>query len=411
MRVTHVTTSSVGGAGIAARRLNDALNSIGVHSSLFSGSKFESRSGDSVINIEKSAVDSLKSKVITFGQQKLVQKGADLVTLFSISTCSLDEILQTKPDIIHLHSYYNLLSGSDIEKLIQTNLPIFITLHDERVLTGGCHCTNGCINFQKSCLNCPQTRKVFHKSIAQNHMKWRKLLSQKAITLVAPSEWMASQVRASGLGLAGRLVHVRNPVPDHAKNFEFEEIPSRATSEYIITFVSHNLMNSYKGIENILNCISQHSSEFRKANIRFKFVGNGPKLQIKNVDFDQLPLLDEDELFEIFKATDLLLVPSKSDNSPNIIFEAALFGTPFLGSNRTGLPELANMFNLPIFDFGNSASLFEAIMTIKNQLITRKKIRSIALENVSPALIALKMQNLYQEKLIEVSETRVAKES
>jgi glycosyltransferase involved in cell wall biosynthesis len=170
-------------------------------------------------------------------------------------------------------------------------------------------------------------------------------------------------------------------------------------------------MNSYKGIENIIKCISQFSREFREHNIKFKFIGNGPDLRIEGVDFVQVPLLSEKDLYEIFKTTDLLLVPSKSDNSPNIIFEAALFGTPFLGSNRTGLPELAKMFDLPTFEFGNTVSLFEGIMEIKSQVISRQKIRNIALEHTNPKSIALKMRNLYQEKLTDVKETRADKES
>jgi glycosyltransferase involved in cell wall biosynthesis len=170
------------------------------------------------------------------------------------------------------------------------------------------------------------------------------------------------------------------------------------------------LQNSYKGIKNILECISIYSSELNKNNIFFRFVGNGPKLKIEGVQYRQYPNLSEGDLIEIYKSTDLLLVPSKTDNSPNVIFEAAMCGTPFLGSNRAGLPELSELFGFSSFEYGNPESLYNAIVEATNAVTNSLKIRNLAFENVDPQTIAETLKGLYQRKLIESVSRRSSKD-
>lgn len=411
MRVTHLATSTVGGAGIAARRLSQALNLIGVESVLISGDRTRNINDSHEFIAKKSSRQIFTSKALTLSQKIFVQSGDDLVTPYSIRTLNLESILKTNPDIIHIHSFYNLLSESEIEKIVNLGIPVFITLHDERILTGGCHCTNECINFQSNCEKCPQTKMIFHKVISDRKLKWRKLLNQnKSINLICPSDWVASQVKRAGVNLENQTVTIRNPISPGYLNIQTEDSIETDSSPYVVTFISHNLDNSYKGLDNILKCISEYSNELSAENIHFRFVGSGSRLTITGVQFEQLPILNESEMIEMYKTTDLLIVPSKTDNSPNIIFEAAMCGVPFLGSNRTGLPELSEIFNLPTFEFGNPKSLLRAILSVKSSPIDKQLIRSLALEHVDPHKVAIKLKSLYQMKLTEADSTRSSKE-
>ena len=59
-------------------------------------------------------------------------------------------------DIVNLHWINGaFLSLNSLEKLKQLNKPIVWTQHDMWAFTGGCHYTDGCVNFIKSCSNCP----------------------------------------------------------------------------------------------------------------------------------------------------------------------------------------------------------------------------------------------------------------
>jgi glycosyltransferase involved in cell wall biosynthesis len=404
-------TSTVGGAGIAAKRLNRALNEIGVESLLITGDKVIAKDEQFQMTITKSMKTILKSKFVTLGQRELVQSGEDLITTFSTRALKIESVLETNPDIIHIHSFYNLLNDSEIRKIIGTKIPIIFTLHDERVLTGGCHCTDGCSNFRSACIKCPQTRGIFHNRVSTEKVYWNEILNQnQSITLVCPSDWMASQVTSSGLAHLERLTIIRNPASMKYIETELAEPINASRKKFVITFISHNIHNPYKGIENLLTCISMYSKELQTENIVFRFVGNGLKPDIPLALREFLPSLSEMEMIEMYDTSNLLIVPSRSDNSPNVIFEATLRGKPFLASNRTGLPELSALFGMPSFDFGNPTSLFNAILKIKSMKFDAIQLRKLSLDLVDPQKTANKMKNLYQAKLAEARDTRSANE-
>ena len=402
MKIVHIATSLIGGAGIAAKRLNEALNDIGVNSTLISNKLNDDVNSSNFLSVNKSNIDTLKSKVLTLGQQKIVQNGDDLLTPFSTSTLDLQEVFNLAPDVIHIHSFYNLLKTKDIEILINSGIPIIFTLHDERILTGGCHCTNGCNHFESKCESCPQSRMGFRHFISKERLYWRRILEEEnRVTLVCPSKWMVEQVKKAGLISITHPEVIRNPISASYLDSRICERAEEIDSKYTITFVSQNIRNSYKGLDNILECIAIYSNDFVKRNIQFKFVGHGAELDIRDVSYTQYPNLSEEDLIEVYRSTDLLLVPSKTDNSPNVVFEAALCGASFLGSNRAGLPELSDMFGNRTFEYGNPHSLFKAILEVKNSAPDRAIVRNIALENVEPQKIAKTVKDLYHKKIAE----------
>ncbi len=411
MKITHLVTSTVGGAGIAAKRLNQSLNEIGVESLLITGDKNLGVDEQFQATVSKSKATILKSKAVTLGQREFVQRGEDLITTFSTRTLQLERVLESNPDIIHIHSFYNLLNVSEIERIVSTEKPIVFTLHDERILTGGCHCTIGCLKFMSDCNMCPQTKGLFHPHVSSEKLIWNELLSKnKLISLVCPSDWMANQVKKSGLAQEDKLKVIRNAASNRYVDTELVDPPRSNEEKYVISFISHNINNPYKGIENILACVSMFSKELEDENILFRFVGNGLKPDIPFNLAEFLPILSETQMIEMYDTTNLLIVPSRSDNSPNVIFEATLRGKPFVASNRTGLPELSQIFGMPSFDFGNPSSLFNAIMTIKSKKIDGNRLRNLSLELVHPQKTANAMKNLYQEKLIDALSTRSANE-
>lgn len=402
MKIVQIATSTTGGAGIAAIRLNQALNEIGVDSLLISHKFNDGIKYANFLSVNRTKTQSFKSKVLTFSQQRIVQNGDDLLTPFSTSTLDLKAILNLAPDLIHIHSFYNLLKTKDIENLMKSGIPIIFTLHDERILTGGCHCTNGCNHFEAKCENCPQSRMGFRHLISKERMYLRRILEvENRITLVCPSKWMLEQVKKAGLTPITHPEVIRNPV---SASYLDSGICKRAVeidSKYTVTFVSQNIWNSYKGLDNILDCIEIYSDDFVRRKIHFRFVGHGAKLNISDVSYMQYPNLNEKDLIEVYRSTDLLLVPSKTDNSPNVVFEAALCGASFLGSSRAGLPELSNLFGSRTFEYGNPHSLYKAIVEAKNSAPDRATVRNIALENVEPQKIAKAVKELYNKKIAE----------
>jgi hypothetical protein len=160
MKIAQITTSTSGGAGLAAVRLSDALNVVSQESTV-------------VTQRTKDSGTSYKSKAITLLQSQLVQKGPELVTTFS-STLIRTESFKNY-DILHFHGIYNLMSIADLLKLAKERR-IVITLHDQRLLTGGCHYSQECTQYKRKCSECPQVRSAFRKFVEKEKHRVNDLL-------------------------------------------------------------------------------------------------------------------------------------------------------------------------------------------------------------------------------------------
>jgi len=401
MKVLQIATSTNGGAGIAARRLNAALNTIGINSLLLSGSLTHLSINQNEIIVKKSFISRNLSRVLTAFQAKILQKRNFLMTTLSLEMITIEKILAHKPDIIHLHTFYNLLSTKTIAEICNSGIPTFISLHDERFYTGGCHHAMGCSQYQESCSNCPETRQIFKKLVVgAQHNLTVTFKNNQTLTVIAPSEWISRRAKSSSALKFVEVVKVNNPVSldfiEKSKNLRKPKNPSKP---YLVTFVAQDLYSSFKGITTLLQCISQNESEFAKQNIKFVFVGSGPEVQIGNLKSRQYEKIESLNIADIYSESDLLIVPSLIDNSPNVIFEALVCGTPFVGSNQGGIPEIAEVFGMETFVYGDPDSMYGAIIKQKNARLDSNLIRENALALVHPELVAKKISKLYLSKL------------
>lgn len=113
-----------------------------------------------------------------------------------------------KPDIVHLHTlhgnYLNLPILMDYLK--NAGVPVVWTLGDCWPFTGHClhYAMEGCVRFRTGCHHCPNKRRepasLLLDRSRQNWLSKRDILTAfEALTLVAPSEWMAGELRKSFL--------------------------------------------------------------------------------------------------------------------------------------------------------------------------------------------------------------------
>lgn len=405
MKVLQIATSTDGGAGIAARRLNEALNLIGLDSVLLSGSAPKLRKNQDEITVIKKFKTRNLSRVVTVLQAKFVQKRNSLMTPFSLETTSTFEILKLKPDIIHLHTFYNLLSAKTISKICNLGIPIFITLHDERFYTGGCHYAQGCSNYEQSCCNCPEAKPMFRKVTVRSQNDLALAFNQNQHPVViAPSEWISRRAGRSAVLGSSEIYKVNNPLSvEFIEKSKRPRITREDSSPYIITFVAQNLTNPFKGLETLLKCIRKYEQQFISQNIKFVFVGKGPEIDIGPLKYHQYDKIDSSKMIDIYHRSDLLIVPSLVDNSPNVIFEALACGTPLVGSDQSGIQEILSDFRMESFVYGDVDSMYQAIKKQKFAQVDSIQIREAALEIVHPVAVAEKIFNLYAMKSTEAS--------
>lgn len=321
LRIAQISTSSTGGAGIAAMRLNDGLRAWNIESTIINPSNSSMTNGSEFI-----------SKLTTVLQASVTRELYGIATPYSISKIDRDDLIRNF-DVLHIHNWYNLLSIKDL-KYLGDRMPLVFSMHDERLLTGGCHMTLGCYRFTDTCKKCPAV--VIRKStISQAKQSISELLVDiPKFEVITPSHWMKSQLDLAYQNLSSACTIIPNIISHpETKSFEFE------SNEILnVIFISANLSTPVKGLKDLITAIVDFNLTSK---IRLHLVGiDHIKTLPKNLNFNFYGRVAPSEVSKIMENSDLLVVPSLTENSPNVIAEAQLLGLPVLASNVGGNPEL-----------------------------------------------------------------------
>lgn len=340
IRVAHFSTSESGGAAIAAQRLNRLLINGGIQSQLFTRTNLGPFDHTKIQKYGRLYLGKLITKI----QEVLSVKKYGILTPVSISAINIKKVLNSNYDIIHIHNWYNLFSEGDLAKIAK-KVPLVLTLHDERILTGGCHVTLGCRNFTKNCNNCPGI-KIPRVSLAPfTHSLESATKGDFGVTLICPSHWIASQANVSKYIAGVKSVSVipnAIDVPTDFKDLLFNRKSSKTVN---LLFVAANIKAHVKGLSFLLSTLSKYSSEFKESTgitLNLTVIG-GPResnLIQKDLQVKYLGSHSPQGISSLMKDFDFLIVPSYSENLPNVISEAQLVGLPVIASNMAGIPEL-----------------------------------------------------------------------
>jgi glycosyltransferase involved in cell wall biosynthesis len=393
MKVVHISTSDKGGAGIAAVRLHTALLSAGIESVLLTKYKF-------VNDIKNHFTLNPKSQFIFKLLDKIgiTKKGSAAFTLkhlanrpagfeyFSFPYSVID--IANHPsvilaDIIHLHWVSDgfLDFASFFEKL---NKPVVWTLHDMNPFTGGCHHSDDCLGFTNSCFNCVQLKGTIDEGYADVILRYKQNALSKInpgkIKIIAPSQWLLKRSMQSVLFSRFQHQLIRNVV-DGEKFILLDRLKSRTEfnlpfDKRIILFVANDIDNPRKGIAYL-----KHAMEFFPHAIVCGIGKNNSTLDFKNF-VDMGYITDSNKLASLFNAVDVFVLPSLAENFPNTICESLLCGTPVVGFDIGGIPELINNNNGRLAVYKDVTSLVSSIEEIfKNpEKFDRIEIRNAALK-------------------------------
>ncbi len=336
MKVLQISTSTSGGAGLAAKHLSGLLNSTGVDSRLITRESLPG-SQNKIANLE-----SISGKFATLYQRSILSNNFDLVTPISIGHELMQTILNFKPDVVHIHNWYNLLSINQIAS-IGGAFPIVFTLHDERLLTGGCHITLDCNQFSNGCRSCPAVvwnKKLISRSYLKSMEAFRTI---KRFGILAPSNWLIEKAKLS-------------PILQDAVNFEtipnvsviedfslFNRSSGDSQGHLRLIFVAADLSAKVKNLRIALEAVNLYSKHSKFNKITLTIVGkNFPTEIVPYGSFEVIhhSYLETSSLMEILRSSDVIVISSRSENSPNIIPEAQLNGVVVIASSVGGIPEL-----------------------------------------------------------------------
>ena len=254
-------------------------------------------------------------------------------SLFNRNMLTDDFLIQfkSKNTILHFHNFYNLTDQKTIFALVNKGYNVVVTLHDQRMLTGGCHYAFECRGFESNCSNCPQVASPL-KFLVTKNMRDTKELSKEIdnLYLIAPSKWMRDQVIQAKLVTSNRVRFIPNSLgTDFTSQVQNRKIFKDA-GIFKLGIASMDLHSYIKGGD----IIKKLAAEVTESRLPLEFV------KMRDFEGDIGP-----EKF--WESIDCLLVLSRADNSPNVIHEAKNFGIPVVGSMLGGITELLD----PDFDY------------------------------------------------------------
>ncbi|HEU0046046.1 MAG TPA: glycosyltransferase family 4 protein [Nitrososphaera sp.] len=352
MKILHLSTFDVtGGAARSAYRIHSGLRRLGYDSQMFVAGR---KSHDPTVTVFARSKRVLPRLERALRRRRIKRPMARYPALRSNSyeiftdnrTIYGSDVVTQLPacGVIHLHWIANFIDYSSFFGAV--NKPMVWTLHDMNPFTGGCHYDNGCGKWRNGCGGCPQLASDKHNDLSRQI--WRrkekifKQIEKDQLHIVVPSEWMAREVKHSPI--LGQFPVTIIPYGldldcfasrDRTVSRNVLGVPLEAR---VMLLLGDSLKNKRKGFGLLSEIL-----------IGLKDV---PRLVVISVGGDHLPLevnvphvhlgfIESERILSlVYSAADVFVVPSLQDNLPNTVLESLACGTPVVGFDVGGIPEL-----------------------------------------------------------------------
>jgi len=354
LKVLHVNTYDiVGGAARAAYRLHKGLCRLEQESYMLVA---ERRSEDSSVSNFKPPTD-LPSRLRRRFRSKLIDRcfaryRASRPTGYELfsddrSQYGIDLLKQLPQcDAVNLHWIAGYVDYQSFFAKVPERTPVVWTLHDMNPFTGGCHYDHGCSRYKDKCGACPQLgsndRNDLSNQIWKRKYKTFKRIPPNKLHIVALNQWMADEVKKSSLLRRFPISIIPNGLDtevftprDSNVARDALEIPREAK---VILFIAGSLNNRRKGFDMVLQALAGMSD---LPSLFLLTLGSGkPSVEFPIPNLHLGHIANERLLSLVYSAADLFVIPSLQDNLPNTVLESLSCGTPVVGFDVGGIPEM-----------------------------------------------------------------------
>jgi glycosyltransferase involved in cell wall biosynthesis len=352
MRVIHLSTyDTKGGAAGSAYRLHGGLQAAGVESMMFVRSK--QSDDDSVVQHEQATSwmsrfrRRLRREKIRFDFWRYQDTLPDGLELFSDDRAPyhLHDLKVFEPDILNLHWVANFVDYRHFFEECAGDTPVVWRLSDLNPFTGGCHYDQGCGKYKERCGACPQLGSTSEDDLSRAIWNRKReafgALHDDQLHFVAPIEWIRDQVQASPLTDRFSATVIPNGLdvdlfrPRESQSLRSSmEIPSH---HRIVLFVAQSTQNHRKGFD----LLAESLSDLGQDDVTLLSIG-GEKPELETtLSHLHLGTIESDLLLSVFYSlADLFVIPSRQDNLPNTVLESMACGTPVVGFDTGGIPDM-----------------------------------------------------------------------
>lgn len=360
MKISILNSLYVGGAANSARRLHEGLRLIGVDSTFFNTTVEDDRCYVRKCEVQR------KTTLERFGgkaKRLLSRASLGLYSPFRttkvlpghelFSDCvpthtSFDFSVALTCDVLNLHWVAQSFDIIKVLRNVGARMPIVWTLHDMRPFTGGCHYDDNCGKYKSFCRSCPQLVSPGERDSSNINFSAQKQamlgLSDTDIHVVAPSKWMMQCVKESALLGRFNCSHIPYGVcTDTFKPFakcQARKLLGLPNDAFILLFVAASVANFRKGLDLLLESVEHLRGASQELILLSVGGGAGPKFvgSIRHIHYGSLA--NDSLLAAVYSAASVFVIPSRQDNLPNTMIESISCGTPVVGFNVGGIPDV-----------------------------------------------------------------------
>lgn len=309
-----------------------------------------------------------------------------------------------KPDVVHLNNVHTQLSPVMAELAHQRGIKVVWTLHDYKLLCPRYDCLkNGnticetCFNGdKKACLDnkCMKGSKLASFIGYKEAVVWnRERLEACTDVFICPSQFMADKMVQGGFSKSKMYTlcnfidvkKCRYSHTDLTDSTAFVLLPKKEDYYCFIGRLSHE-----KGAKTLIEAANQLP-------YKLVIIGGGPLMDklkaVAHTNIEFVGFKQWDDIKQLVGKARFSVIPSEwYENNPLSVIEAQCLGTPVLGANIGGIPELTDY----TFSSGNIADLKTKIEKMWNSELDYQQIASDAQHRYDAETYYDKLINIYK---------------
>ncbi len=356
--VYHLTKSLVGGGGVYAKRLSDALCEAGQPSIVLCAE-------DGTLQ-PRGVAWPLFDRVLAGLMHRWARQ---TMHSFLRQTRWRSHPPITSGDTVHLHSVTGFIGIAGLEALIPDGAKVFWTAHNPWLFTGGCVAYAGCDRFETGCDGCPILPGAVRGWARQEHGAKQRFARDRRVQAIANSEWMAGLIRRSSIYGHETDIPVVPPIVDGVFRPGDDGGSLRARlgigpERCVIGLSSRAVTDTGKGIGKFFAALPKEWQTL--SNVTFLILGDGRIPMPAGVDHRFTGHVEgADDLARHYRAMDIFVSPSSMETFGMALLEAQACGIPVVAFSTGGTPEAvcpeANCHLVPNGDF---AAMFDALCVV-----------------------------------------------
>lgn len=412
MKVVLLSTCEQrGGAAIACKRLMKSLKKQGISAKMLVRDK--QAIDTDVVPIKINRLYFLYERFVIWLNNFFSRKNLFAVSLANTGVDISKHPLVQEADVIHLHWInQGFLSLKSIEKLVRLNKPMVWTMHDMWPSTGICHHARDCSHYLQNCGDCFFLRLSGKKDLSYRIFQKKLQVGYENIFFVTCSNWLKAKAEESSLLRYSKVLVIPNPLDTDlfspSDKLDVRKRLGLSLNSHFLLFGAAKIGDARKGFGYYFEALQLLNRERPELNGRVELIFMGEvKLEIlQNIPYPAHFtgfLTDEKEIAGWYNAASLFVLPSLEENLPNVIMESMACGTPVVGFDTGGIPEMIDhKCNGYVARYKDSHDLMKGICWVLDnnhaeQLSTAcvKKVR----EDYTEEIVARKYSNLYEQLL------------